>query len=58
MRDALCQVPHGGLRAVMHRVVQAAWRRKALEPVGLPVGVVALDGKGGCACEGRCCYDR
>lgn len=45
MRDALCQVPHGGLRAVMHRVVRAAWRRKALEPVGLPVGVVALDGK-------------
>jgi hypothetical protein len=45
MRDALCQVPHGGLRPVMHRVVRAAWHRKALEPVGLPMSVVALDGK-------------
>ncbi len=45
MRDALCQVLPGGLRAVLHRAVRAAWRRKALEPVGLPVGVVALDGK-------------
>ncbi len=45
MRDALCRVPLGGLRAVLHRTVRAAWRRKALEPVGLPVSVVALDGK-------------
>ncbi len=45
MRDALCRVPLDGLRAVLHRAVRAAWRRKALEPVGLPVGVVALDGK-------------
>ncbi len=44
-RDALCRVPLEGLRAALHRVVRAAWRRKALEPVGLPIGVVALDGK-------------
>ncbi len=45
MRDALCKVSLDGLRTVLHRVVRAAWRRKALEPVGLPIGVVALDGK-------------
>jgi len=44
-RDALCRVPLDGLRAVLHRAVRAAWRRKALEPVGLPMSVVALDGK-------------
>jgi hypothetical protein len=44
-RDALCRVPFDGLRAALHRAVKAAWRRKALAPVGLPVGVVALDGK-------------
>ncbi|MGC4000566.1 MAG: ISAs1 family transposase [Anaeromyxobacter sp.] len=44
-RDALCRVPLESLRAVLHRAVRAAWRRKALAPVGLPFGVVALDGK-------------
>lgn len=44
-RDALCRVSLDGLRAALHRVVRAAWRRKALAPVGLPVSVVALDGK-------------
>jgi len=44
-RDALCRVPLDGLRTALHRLVHAAWRRKALAPVGLPVGVVALDGK-------------
>ena len=44
-RDALCRVPLDGLRAVLHRAVRAAWRRKALAPVGLPMSVVALDGK-------------
>jgi len=44
-RDALCRVPLDGLRAVLHRTVRAAWRRKALAPVGLPFGVVAMDGK-------------
>lgn len=44
-RDLLCRVPLEGLRAALHRLVRAAWRRKALAPVGLPFGVVALDGK-------------
>lgn len=44
-RDALCQVSLDELRPVLHRLVRAAWRRKALEPVDLPVNVVALDGK-------------
>ena len=44
-RDALCQVSLDELRAALHRMVHAAWRRKALAPVGLPVSVVALDGK-------------
>ena len=44
-RDALCRVSLDGLRAVLHRAVRAAWRRKALKPVGLPFGVVTLDGK-------------
>jgi hypothetical protein len=46
MRDALCR-PRllAGLRAALHRAVRAAWRRKALVPVGLPLGVLALDGK-------------
>lgn len=44
-RDALCRVPLDGMRAALHRAVRAAWRRKALEPVGLPMSVVALDGK-------------
>jgi hypothetical protein len=44
-RDVLCQVSLDELRAALHRLVHAAWRRKALEPVGLPVRVVAMDGK-------------
>lgn len=44
-RDALCRVPLDGLRAVLRRAVRAAWRRKALGPVGLPMSVVAMDGK-------------
>ena len=44
-RDALCRVPLEGLRAALHRLVRAAWRRKVLAPQGLPFGVVAMDGK-------------
>jgi hypothetical protein len=44
-RDALCRVSLDELRRALHRVVHAAARRKALEPVGLPVRVVAMDGK-------------
>lgn len=45
MRDALCELSADELRACLARVVKAAWRRKALTPVGLPFGVVAMDGK-------------
>jgi hypothetical protein len=46
MRDALCRPELvGGLRTALHRAVHAAWRRKALAPTGLPIGVLALDGK-------------
>ena len=45
LRDALCKLSLDGLRGCLHRVVKAAWRRKALEPQGLPFGVAALDGK-------------
>jgi hypothetical protein len=34
-----------GVHAVLHRAIRAAWRRKALEPVGVPFGVVALAGR-------------
>lgn len=43
-RDALCQLSLDELRAALHRLVKAAWRRKALKST-LPVRVVALDGK-------------
>jgi len=46
MRDALCKSGLvNELRTSLHRAVRAAWRRKALKPVGLPMGVAALDGK-------------
>lgn len=45
MRDVLCALSLDELRACLHRVVKAAWRRKALVPVSLPFGVVAMDGK-------------
>lgn len=45
MRDVLCMVSLDELRAVLHRAIESAWRRKALEPEKLPVRVVALDGK-------------
>jgi DDE_Tnp_1-associated/Transposase DDE domain len=46
LRDVLCAVSVDALRACLHRLVRAAWRRKALQPQGLPFGVAALDGKG------------
>ncbi len=46
MRDALCRPELlSGVRAALHRAIHAAWRRKALRPVELPIGVLALDGK-------------
>jgi hypothetical protein len=46
LRDVLCAVSLEELRGCLHRLVKAAWRRKALAPLGLPFGVVAMDGKG------------
>lgn len=43
--DALSQVVPAELLAELHRQVRAEHRRKALRPVVLPVGVVAIDGK-------------
>ncbi len=45
LRDTLCRLAPDALRGALHRLVHAAWRRKALSPVGLPFGVVAMDGK-------------
>jgi hypothetical protein len=46
LRDVLCALSLDELRACVHRLTRAAWRRKALQPLGLPFGVLALDGKG------------
>jgi hypothetical protein len=45
LRDTLCRLDLTSLRRSLHQLVRAAWRRKALLPVGLPFGVVAMDGK-------------
>jgi hypothetical protein len=45
MRDVLCALDPAELRRPLQALVRAAYRRKALEPEGLPFGVVALDGK-------------
>jgi hypothetical protein len=44
-RDVVCRLKHEELRACLHRLVQAAQRRKALEPRLLPFQVVSMDGK-------------
>jgi len=46
LRDLLCCLPPSVLRRSLHTMVRAAHRRHALEPDGLPFGVVAMDGKG------------
>lgn len=45
MGDALLKVGLDSLRVLLHQTVFLAIRRKALEPVGLPFHIVALDGK-------------
>ena len=45
LRDALSTLAPDDLRPALHASVKAARRRKALDPDGLPFGVVALDGK-------------
>ena len=44
-RQILVGVEPDELRDAMRRQVKAAHRRKALKPVGLPFGVVSMDGK-------------
>jgi hypothetical protein len=44
-RDTLVRLEPDSLRQALYRQVRAAHRRKALRPVGLPFGVVSLDGK-------------
>lgn len=34
-----------GLRQQLHAQVRSLWRSKSLEPVGLPCGIIAIDGK-------------
>ena len=46
LRNALCTIEPDKLRKPLHALVRKAQRRKALEPNGLPFGVVSLDGKG------------
>lgn len=45
MRDALVRLPVDSVRKVLYRMCKAAWRRKALEPVGLPMHATSMDGK-------------
>ena len=45
LRQALCRVDPGALRAPLHALIHRAQRRQALESVELPFGVVSLDGK-------------
>jgi len=45
MRDTLVGLEPKEVRKVIHAQTRAAHRRKALEPVGLPFGVVSMDGK-------------
>jgi hypothetical protein len=46
LRDTLVCLDPQELRRPLQRQAKAAHRRKALEPFGLPCGVVAMDGKG------------
>jgi len=45
LRDWVCGVNIDALRALLHRLTLLAHRRKAIAPVGLPFGVIAMDGK-------------
>ncbi|MBK8997951.1 MAG: hypothetical protein IPM35_19680 [Myxococcales bacterium] len=45
LRDALSSLEPDDVRPALHAATRAAQRRKALEPDGLPFGVVSLDGK-------------
>jgi predicted transposase YbfD/YdcC len=44
-RDLLCRMCPMSIRKALHRVVRKAHQRKALAAEGLPMGMVAMDGK-------------
>jgi hypothetical protein len=46
LRDLLCGLAPDEVRRSLHALIRSAHRRKALAPVDLPFGVVAMDGKG------------
>ena len=45
LRDVLCRLDPDELRTCLHRLIKAAWRRKALATDEFPFHIVALDGK-------------
>jgi hypothetical protein len=45
VRDCLVRISPSDLRKRLHQTAHDAFRRKALQPFGLPCGVVAMDGK-------------
>jgi hypothetical protein len=45
LRAALCRLSLDPLRSLLHRLGHHAHRAKSLAPVGLPFGMVAVDGK-------------
>lgn len=44
-RDTLTKLDPLDIRCMLHRTIRAAARRKAIEPDGLPAGIVSMDGK-------------
>ncbi len=60
VRDVFCRLRCDTLRGVLHRAVRAAYRRKALRPVGLPFHMVAMDGKSTAlpSWDDSCCQKR
>ena len=46
MRDLLVKLEPDQLRPMLHRLVKAAQRRKALEPDIFPFGIASMDGRG------------
>jgi hypothetical protein len=45
LRTALCRLGPEQIRALLHRQIRLAHRRKSLQVTELPIGVVAIDGK-------------
>jgi len=45
LRDVICRMEMDSLRQCLHLMMASAWRRKAIEPMGLPFHMLVLDGK-------------